>query len=342
MYSNSLIIHLNRLSDPRGRLVVMARSQKLNEAALQRTLLLQEHVVSRSQAMACGITEGALRHRTRPGGPWQRMLPGVYLTLTGSPTRRHRELAALVYGGFRSTLTGTAALRHHGVRVPDMDIVTVLVPAARPRPDRAFVRVWPTTRMPDRVSTDRMIQFTRVARALADATRELGTFREVRAVVADAVQRGCCRVEWLSEELSQVPRRHSRALRQALAEVADGIRSVAEGDLRDLIGAAGLPMPLFNASLYAGEGFIAVADAWWPDAGVVVEVDSREWHLSPADWERTLRRNAAMSARGIIVLHFTPRQIREEPARVVAEIRAALAAGRRRDPLAVRASRATG
>jgi very-short-patch-repair endonuclease len=49
-----------------------------------------------------------------------------------------------------------------------------------------------------------------------------------------------------------------------------------------------------------------------------------------------------MSARGIIVLHFTPRQIREEPARVVAEITAALAAGRRRDPLAIRATLATG
>lgn len=318
----------------------MARSQKLDQAALERTLLLQERVLSRSQALACGITEGALRHRTRPGGPWQRMLPGVYLTLTGSPTQRHRELAALLYAGSRSILTGTAALRHHDIRVPDRDIVTVLVPAARPHPDRAFVRVWPTTRMPERVCCDRAIQFAMAARALADAARELETFREVRAVVADAVQRGCCRVGWLTEELSQVPRRHSRALRQALAEVADGVRSVAEGDLRDLIGAAGLPMPLFNASLYAGKGFIAVADAWWPGAGVVVEVDSREWHLSPADWERTLRRNAAMSARGIIVLHFTPRQIREEPARVVAEIRGALAAGQRRDPLAIRAAQA--
>lgn len=330
------------MSDLGARLRLMARSTKLNEEALDRAIWLQEHVLSRRQAMACGMTRGALRHRTRQGGPWQRLLPGVYLTATGSPDRRQTEIAALLYAGPKSVLTGIAALRHYGVRVPDNDGVTVLVPAQQARDSRSFVRVWPTTRMPDRVSTDRMIQFTRAARALADAARELGTLREVRAVVADAVQRGCCRVEWLTEELSQVPRRHSRALRQALAEVGDGIRSVAKGDLRDLIAGAGLPMPLFNASLYAGEGFIAVADAWWPEAGVVVEVDSREWHLSPADWERTLRRNAAMSARGIIVLHFTPRQIREEPARVVAEIRAALAAGRRRDPLGIRATPVAG
>ena len=34
---------------------------------------------------------------------------------------------------------------------------------------------------------------------------------------------------------------------------------------------------LYNPWLYAGEEFIARPDAWWPDAGVVVEVDSREF-----------------------------------------------------------------
>jgi hypothetical protein len=56
--------------------------------------------------------------------------------------------------------------------------------------------------------------------------------------------------------------------------VAEGIRSTAEGDLRDLIRAARLPMPLFNASLYVGDTFLAIPDAWWPEAGVAAEVDS--------------------------------------------------------------------
>jgi very-short-patch-repair endonuclease len=73
---------------------------------------------------------------------------------------------------------------------------------------------------------------------------------------------------------------------------------------------------------------IAVPDAWWHDAGVAVEVDSREWHLSPGDWERTMRRHAELTALGILVSHFSPRQIRTEPERVLAAIRAALDAGR--------------
>ena len=115
------------------------------------------------------------------------------------------------------------------------------------------------------------------------------------------------------------------------------MRSVAEGDLRTLISRAGLPAPLFNARLYAGKDFLAVADAWWPDAGVAAEVDSREWHLSPEDWEQTVRRSARMSAHGILVLHLTPQQIRAEAATVAEEIRSALQAGRARPALPIRA-----
>ena len=84
-------------------------------------------------------------------------------------------------------------------------------------------------------------------------------------------------------------------------------------------------MPLLNPRLYLGTELIARPDAWWPDHGVAVEVDSREWHLTPEGWERTMRRHARLTALGISVLHFSPRQIRDEPDQVVGAIRAALA-----------------
>jgi hypothetical protein len=191
--------------------------------------------------------------------------------------------------------------------------------------------------MPERVCFEGAVQFALVPRAVADAARELASFRDTRAVVADAVQQGRCRIDLLGEELRRGPVRRSAWLRRAPNEVTGGIRSATEGDLRDLIArAAGLPMPMFNARLYAGQKLIAVADAWWPRAHVAVEVDSREWHLSPEDWERTLRRDAAMGAIGIVVLHFTPRQIRDEPARVAVDISPAISFGRGGGP-AIRA-----
>ena len=114
-----------------------------------------------------------------------------------------------------------------------------------------------------------------------------------------------------------------------LGEVIDGIRSPAEADLRMLIRTSGLPQPLYNPKLYLPDGlFLAQPDAWWPDYGVAAEVDSREWHLSPADWEATMARHARMSAAGIVVLHFSPRQQRDQPAAVIGTIAGALRAGR--------------
>jgi hypothetical protein len=124
--------------------------------------------------------------------------------------------------------------------------------------------------------------------------------------------------------------------RSVLAEVADGIRSTAEGDLRDLIRAARLPMPLFNPSLYKGDTFLAKPDAWWPDAGVAAEVDSRAFHLSPEDWDRTRRRHTLMAVAGIIPLHFSPKEIRTTPTEVTQQIRDALESGLNRPPLPIR------
>ena len=283
-----------------------------------------------------------IRHRIRPGGPWQRLFPGVYLAVTGTPTRRQTEIAALRRAGPTSVLTSIAALQHHGVRAPESTFVTVLVPAEQHRRSQSFVRVWATTRMPEFAFTDGAVRFAEAARAVADAARELGSFREVRAVAADAVQRRRCRIDQLADELRHAPVRQSAWLRRTLAEVADGVRSAAEGDLRDLIHAHGLPPPLFNARLYVGPELVAVPDAWWPEMGVVVEVDSREWHLSPEDWQRTLRRSTRMSALGINVMHVTPQRIRTEADLVAAEIRSALERGHAGPRLAVRTLPALG
>jgi very-short-patch-repair endonuclease len=307
-----------------------------DRGALNRLLKRQEQVISRSQALACGMTAGAFRRRTDPEGPWQRLLPGVYLTVTGTATRNQREIAALRYAGDRSVITGLTALRRIGIRVPDRDQVTLLVPTGRHVRSVSYVTIWQTIRMPELVMYRGPIQFAMPDRAAVDAARELTSLNEIRAVVANGVQQRWCTVEGLEAELRAGPRRGSAPLRQVLAEVADGVRSVPEADLRRLLKTARVPMPLFNAQVYAGREFIARPDAWWPDAGVAVEVDSKEWHLSPEDWQLTMSRHARMSAHGIIVLHFTPRQIRSESVSVVAQIQSALAAGRARPRLPLR------
>lgn len=279
------------------------------------------------------MNDRMLQYRIRAGGPWQKLLPGVYLTVTGAVSAKQREMAALLHAGPRSMITGVAAARRHQISVLTSDTVDVLVPANLGPQSTSFVRVWRTWRMPAEVCTDGEIRFAMPARAVADAARSLTSARDVRALVARAVQQQRCSIQMLALELEQGPVKGSALLRAALVEAQDGIRSVPEGDLRTLLRRGRIPMPIFNARLYDGNTLIAVADGWWPDAGVAAEVDSREYHYSAEDWQRTMRRHDQLVARGVLLLHFTPQQIRSTPQEVTAQIRAALSAGRGRPRL---------
>ena len=307
----------------------MAPSTRIDRDALTQTLDQQLGVITRRQTVAIGLSRHALGHRLRLEGPWQGLLPGVYLAATGTPTLIQQEMAAMLYAGQGSVITGLAAVRHHHIRGPATEFIDVLIPASRKRRDAFFVRVHRTTQLPTQAWQLGPLHYAPPARAVADAVRHLTSLRDVRAMVADSVQRRACTVPDLSTELSVGPSVGSTLFREALTDVADGIRSAAEGDLKDLLKKSGLPMPLFNASLYESDGtFIARPDAWWPDRGVALEVDSHEWHLSPHDHTRTLERQRRMGKRGILVLPFTPREIRTQPAKVLAAIRDALETGR--------------
>jgi very-short-patch-repair endonuclease len=84
---------------------------------------------------------------------------------------------------------------------------------------------------------------------------------------------------------------------------------------------------LFNPRLMLNGRLLAVPDAWWPEAAVAVEIDSREWHLAPDDWEQTMRRHDRLIAVGIRAIHVSPRQVRTEPARILQNIADALRGG---------------
>jgi hypothetical protein len=314
----------------------MPRTAQFNSQRLAGLARKQHGVIARAQALDCGMTNSTIHYRAREAGPWQALLPGVYLSHTGWPDDDAREIAALLYAGPCGVLTGMAALRRHGLSAcrpgggarDQRDPVDVLVPLRNQHADAAFVRLHRTGRIPRGFCVAGEARFAFAPRAVADAVRPLSDLNDVRAIVAEAVQRGRCSISQLAEELANGPIRGSALLRQALAEVAEGVRSAAEADLRALIVKARLPKPMFNPRLIVGGEFLAKPDCWWPESGVAGEADSQAWHFSPQDWEETMARHARMSAHGIIVLHFAPRQIRHQRDQVADMIRRALAAGR--------------
>jgi hypothetical protein len=294
-------------------------------------------VISRAQALACGVSPKAVHLRVAPGGRWQRVLPGVYVAQTGTVTQDQRQMAALLYAGPKSMITGVTAVRLHHLRSAGPDAIDVLIPSSYRRQSVAFVRIHRTNRMPERLFTTGRIRFTKPARAVADAARSMACFDDVRAVVCEAVQRKACTVLDLAAELRSGPSAGSAMLREALAEISDGIRSVAEGDFRRLLLRSDMPVPVFNAPLFDADGnLIAIIDAWWQEAGVGAEIDSRAYHLSAADQDRTTERHDKLIAAGVLLLHFSPTRIKTDPAGIISEIKRAIEQGRRRPPLAIK------
>src|SRR5215469_10941353 len=212
----------------------MPKTARYDRQALLVLLRKQHGVMAREQALSCGVSLSTLSYRSRAGGSWPAILPGVYLTHTGPATVDQREMAALLYAGPDSVLTGAAALRRFGLG-PRTATVDVLVPAGTQKRDAGFARILRTTRLPEPVGVAGEARFAFPPRAVADAARGMAHIGDVRAVVAGAVQRGKCPIGRLRYELDSGSRRGSALLRQALAEVADGIRSAAEADLQAVI-----------------------------------------------------------------------------------------------------------
>lgn len=80
---------LLEMSDRPATVPHMGKKALFDRAGMAELLAQQGGVITRSQAQDCAMSDQALRHRLRPDGPWQVLLPGVYLTTTGSPAGRN-------------------------------------------------------------------------------------------------------------------------------------------------------------------------------------------------------------------------------------------------------------
>lgn len=288
---------------------------------LEQLVRRQHGIVLRSQAIEFGISPRAIEHRLSCGR-WQSVLRGLYATFSGPLAALHRLSAASLFAGLGAQITGTAALVIYQFRyAPSGDEIDVNVPLSNSRRSCGFVRIARTAR-PDRRWRRRSgLVISSPARAVADAARSATDLRTVRAFVAEAIQRQRCTVEDLNSELVSGPMRGSALFRRALCEVIDGTRSAPEAELRLILD--GIPVK-WNQRLIDGSGTkLPTPDGWISRSGIALEVDSREYHLGPEEWERTLVRHNILARHGILVLHFTPSQIRRDPRGVRSTVEAA-------------------
>jgi hypothetical protein len=112
------------------------------------------------------------------------------------------------------------------------------------------------------------------------------------------------------------------ALRDLLADARAGSQSHLEILGLLALAAAGLPAPQLQYEIPLGYGSLHV-DAAWPEVKLAVEFDGAAYHSGRDDWQRDLRRDAALAALGWIVLRFSYVDVTERPAFCGAQVAAA-------------------
>ena len=127
----------------------MSVTPAFDRERLSQVLAEQYGVISRGQALDCGISRGRLDRLVRPDGRWQLTLPGVYVATASALTSDQAAMAALLYAGPRALLTGAFAVRRHRLRCPGHRQVDVLVPAGVRVQSAGFARIIRTGRMPE-------------------------------------------------------------------------------------------------------------------------------------------------------------------------------------------------
>ncbi|MGH3620874.1 MAG: hypothetical protein ACRDQ5_03670 [Sciscionella sp.] len=298
--------------------------------------LFTNRVAKAAELIHIGLSSNTVYARCRPGGPWQRLLPGILLLTNAPPTRRQLVSAALTYAGDGAVLTGHDAIQLLGLRSADPSgPVHILIPDSRQVRSDVAVRIERTKRMPKPLQRKGFF-VAPCARAVLDTARRLTSLDEARALISEAVQRGMTTPEQLHDELRNGSNRGSALPRKVLVEISDGVRSAAEAWARRLVAKSGLPQPRWNVPVRAGDGtLLGIVDAWWDSVGMAWEIDSYQFHSAPEAYAETVRRGSALTAAGLVVVHTLPARIRKEPRAVVNELRDtyAQALTRRRPPV---------
>lgn len=283
----------------------------------------QHGVVTRSQLLAAGVAVGAISHRLKKG-TLQSLHRGVYRT--GPITARFQpEMAAALACGpeaVLSDLTAAGIWDMMSPRQPDSP-VDVAGPRSLRGPASGVHLHRRGTLEDDEVVQRHSLPLTTPARTVLDLAAQLDPY-QLERVLARALARNLVTVDAVQAMLLRHPRRKGcRTLRMILADATGPAltRSEAEARCLALLRKGGVPRPRTNAVVRGLE-----VDFFWPDRGVIVEVDGYTFHSHRNAFENDRRRDSILAADNLLVIRLTWRQIQNEPEKVLVRLGMALGA----------------
>ncbi|MCW2598792.1 MAG: hypothetical protein JWM02_621 [Frankiales bacterium] len=286
----------------------------------------QDQVLSRHQAVTSGMTPEAWDWKlTR--GLWTRVLNGVAVAHSGTPTDHQRSWAAVLHGGQGTALSGDAALLELGFTLKVLAAVDLAVPSGR-RVVGARLTAGPLL-VAHRVAG--LSQWVRPVHGLPLLTAHAAVLhaaawatsdRDAEWRLAAVVQQRISAVPLLRQTLEQMPRLPRRALiREVLDDVEFGAHAGSELEFLRFCRRNGLPLP-DQMQVRVRAGKVRYLDVRYLRQRVALEIDGTH-HREVAHWDadalRSLHLAVAARGTGEQLLRITRANMRhDEP--VVAEL----------------------
>ena len=280
-------------------------------------------VLARRQLVRSGLASHYV-DRQVAAGRWQIISEVVICTTTGRLTREQLMWAGVLHAGPGSAVGGLTALERRGLKNWHRDEITVLLPKSHnlePLPGVRFVE----TRRPVGLYATGALPTWRVEPAALLFAGYVASSRTGHGLVSAVVQQGLTTPTRLLTEIERMrPLRRAKRFKATLGLLADGSHSLAEQRVVRLCVDHGLPIPDRQTRRVDASGRQRYTDAEWllPSGKVVVlEVDGG-FHMEVEHWEGDITRERDLVATGAIVLRCTDRELIDEPARVIASLRA--------------------
>jgi hypothetical protein len=270
-------------------------------------------LVTRADALAAGISAGAIRHRIKTG-QWQAVRRGIYAILgpAGEPVSyAERVQAAVLALGPGAVASHQSAALLHGIAVATK---TSSVFVTRPPTCRNGRHLMPgiierSAQLPSHhvvvaSSVAGGVAATSPARTLVDLARHL-PFEEALPCVDSALRQGLVTIdelEALLEECGKWPGagRVRPLLRHADARSESALESMSRGVM--ILGA--IPLPELQCTISDADGFIARLDFLWSEDKLAGEADGRGKYDSPAALWAEKRREDRVRAAGFGVTRW--------------------------------------
>lgn len=271
-------------------------------------------VISTGELLALGFDHDAIGHRVR-SGRLHRQARGVYSVGSPNITLLGRLMVAIKRCGPGAALSHLTAAVLWGVWRRWPRVVHLTVPPTRnPRPDG--VRVHRRNLGGEALTTHRGIPVTTVLQTLIDCAPHLER-RHVERMINQADARDLLPADALHADLRSRTETGALTLRAILD--ADAF-VLTESELERLFVPialrAGLGRPLTQQTLHGYR-----VDFYWPDLGLVVEVDGLRYHRTAAQQRHDIERTQTLEAAGLTCRRFTFWQVARDARTVEARLR---------------------